>query len=225
MGAYADKVRSARGVQEALVLLAEGIDAILAADKSDWMSWGDEPRKPTANFGSIAALAGDEAYDRLQADAEYDRALLALKANPDDEAARAIVQRHVNRSLEHVAGGSAQWQSERSAESSEVTVGAVSVKKREQRRQLEQQRLNLAAHLGDGEDWTEAYELGGPMWLYLSNRDLVMSYPADVLRAMVEDVEEDSPQDAREMARDVLKEACADGPSSAGMRTAEGDVG
>src|SRR5437763_1578054 len=60
---------------------------------------------------------------------------------------------------------------------------------------------------------------GGPLWLYLGNRELVMSYPDHTRRMMVQDVELDSPTDAQEMARDVLKEACAEGPNSVGMGT------
>lgn len=108
---------------------------------------------------------------------------------------------------------------------SEVVVPAVSAEKMERRRLFARQALSLEAHLGSGEDWTEAYAKGGPMWLYTGNRDLVMSYPESIRRALIEDVIEDSPQDAHEMGRDILKQPGETGPGSPAMRTAEGNVG
>lgn len=178
----AAKVRAASNVQEALLSIAEGIDALLAAEKSDWMTWGEQ-RKPSANFGSIADALGDE---------EYDRRVAEIRQTNDG---------------------------------TEVVLPAASAEKQASRAAFEAARLNLKAYLGDGEDWNTAYAKGGPMWLYLANRDLVLSYPIDVQRAMVADVEEDDPRAAQEMGRDILKAPCEPGPGSPGMRTAEGDVG
>lgn len=76
----------------------------------------------------------------------------------------------------------------------------------EQRRLLERQQLRLATVLGDdSEDWTERYAQGGPFWLYTHRRDLVITYPQHVLKAMIADVEQDSPKLAYEMSLDVLK--------------------
>lgn len=71
---------------------------------------------------------------------------------------------------------------------------------------FEEQQLHLIDYLGDTEDWTEVYAKGGPMWLYIGNPELVKSLPDSTRRALVADLEEDSPQQAREMARDILKE-------------------
>lgn len=82
-------------------------------------------------------------------------------------------------------------------------------------------RLSFAEHvlkldeaLGDDEDWAHAYALGGPMWLYLGNRELVMSYPEFTKQAMIEDVSLDSARDAHEMARDILKHPTEEGPAT-----------
>lgn len=56
-----------------------------------------------------------------------------------------------------------------------------------------------------GIDATEAYVKGGPLWLYHGNRDFVMGLPEEMRKLMVQDVEIDSPQEAHEMAHDLLK--------------------
>ena len=81
------------------------------------------------------------------------------------------------------------------------------------RRAFEASSLGIAGALGaaaGNEDWNEHYAKAGPFWLYQHNRDLVMTYPANVRRAMVNDVAEDSPKLAYEMSRDVLKEAAGE---------------
>lgn len=110
-------------------------------------------------------------------------------------------------------------------DTSEVVLPTVGAERYKARCAFAESQLQLSAHLGDGEDWVWAYGKGGPMWLYLSNRDLVMSYPEEIRRRMVEDVEQDSPEDAHEMSRDILKAACETGPGSPAMHIADGEVG
>lgn len=93
-----------------------------------------------------------------------------------------------------------------------VELPSVSLERYHARWSFAKSTLKLDEALGDGEDWFDAYATGGPMWLYLGNRDLVMSYPVETRRAMIEDVELDSPQDAADMARDILKVPTQDVP-------------
>lgn len=95
------------------------------------------------------------------------------------------------------------------------------------RRAFERERLHLAEYLADDtQDWTEAYAMGGPMWLYLGNRDLVMSMPDSVRQAMVQDlIDTGAADDAHEMGRDILKQPCEDGPGSTAMHVGSGNVG
>lgn len=88
-----------------------------------------------------------------------------------------------------------------------VDIPPPSEAKQAYRRLFEQQALHLSEYLhDDDQDWTEVYAKGGPMWLYIGNPELVKSLPDSTRRALVSDLEEDSPQQAREMARDILKE-------------------
>lgn len=89
----------------------------------------------------------------------------------------------------------------------EVVIPPPSTEKMAKRMLFEQQALHLSEYLhDDDQDWTEVYAKGGPMWLYIGNPELVKSLPDGTRRALVSDLEEDSPQQAREMARDILKE-------------------
>lgn len=64
---------------------------------------------------------------------------------------------------------------------------------------------------GDMEtEWTAemaatAFAKGGPMWLYLGNRKAVMMLPNIARAWLVAEVEHDSPKDAHELSRDILK--------------------
>jgi hypothetical protein len=57
----------------------------------------------------------------------------------------------------------------------------------------------------DNEEAAIAYGIGGPMWLYLPQRETIMGLPEHVRQMMVEDVERDSPAQAQELGRDILK--------------------
>lgn len=109
-------------------------------------------------------------------------------------------------------------------DTTEVVIPPASPEKQAARRQFAEQSLQLEDNLGTGEDWLNAYAKGGPIWLYEGNRELFMTYGDHVRRAMVQDVIEDDPKYAGEMGRDVLKEACEEGPNlDLGSPTAIGD--
>lgn len=52
----------------------------------------------------------------------------------------------------------------------------------------------------------DAFAKGGPLWLYYGNRPALVSMPADWKRAFVHDVEKDSVREAQAMGRDILKD-------------------
>lgn len=73
--------------------------------------------------------------------------------------------------------------------------------------QLEQ-RAHISKFLSDyglDPEYIDSYIKGGPLVLYLSDRDMVNGLPNNVKTAMVQDVEINSPKEAHEMARDILK--------------------
>lgn len=64
----------------------------------------------------------------------------------------------------------------------------------------------------EGAKYIKSYAKGGPLLMYYSDRDYVMGLADDVKRAMVNDVQEESPKEAHEMARDILKDLDPGGP-------------
>lgn len=54
------------------------------------------------------------------------------------------------------------------------------------------------------EEFIHAYAVGGPLWFYYGDREGVLGLPIEVRRAMVNEVEQLSPQLAAEVARDLL---------------------
>lgn len=84
-------------------------------------------------------------------------------------------------------------------------IAPVSADKEALRRQWAE-ALRVHELLSDVANPIKAYAKGGPQWLYGYDRDAVMSLPLSARRAMVEDLREEDPKAAYEMARDVLKD-------------------
>ena len=55
-------------------------------------------------------------------------------------------------------------------------------------------------------DLTIGYIQGGPLWLYYQDNQLITTMPAEWRRTFVDDIAEDSPAAAQEIARDILKD-------------------
>jgi hypothetical protein len=68
----------------------------------------------------------------------------------------------------------------------------------------------LAVHYGWEEEHLDAFKRGGPLLLYYNEREMVRTLPPLWIRQFIEDVEVNSPEEAHEMARDLLKDVEAD---------------
>jgi hypothetical protein len=86
-----------------------------------------------------------------------------------------------------------------------VDIKPPSAEKKIERFEFAKQKLKLH-ECYDEENILEAYSKGGPLWLYTSDRDFVVKLPEELKRAMIEDLEELSPDEAALMARDLLKQ-------------------
>lgn len=69
----------------------------------------------------------------------------------------------------------------------------------------------------------ETYGRKGPAWLYAYDRDMVMQLPVGIKRVLIEDLEQDDPQAAQEMSRDILKSTGSG--MAGGVMLGEGNVG
>lgn len=73
--------------------------------------------------------------------------------------------------------------------------------------EMKDKRRKFARNIGLEDDNIEYYAKGGPLWLYLGDREFVMGLPVEWRRDMVQDVMETGlTKDAEEMGRDVLKD-------------------
>lgn len=87
------------------------------------------------------------------------------------------------------------------------------------RRKFEQDFLHLEDYYGEGADarsYVESYVKGGPLVLYFTDRDFIMSLPYETRQKLVEDVLRTSPKDAANMGADVLKHRGAERPTLGG---------
>ncbi len=57
----------------------------------------------------------------------------------------------------------------------------------------------------DEETTLDAFAKGGPLWLYHSNRDAAMQLPYEARQWLCADIAKDSPEEAAEISRDILK--------------------
>jgi hypothetical protein len=64
------------------------------------------------------------------------------------------------------------------------------------------------------EQAADAYAKGGPMWLYIGNRDAIFQMPEAWRSDMIDDIAVDSPAQAREVARDIFKKPGGDDDAS-----------
>lgn len=181
---FVEDVQRAKSPREAMLNLAAGLDILVERMdaleiNNNWDSWSEAP-----------ITADDIAAIDARRDAEHARRLKEVFTRPlSEQAFTAPVITETD-------------------DTTTVEIPPPSPERMAQRRLLESQQLHLADSLGTAEDWNEVYAKGGPAWLYHGNRELVMTLPMSTRQALVEDLAEDSPQQAHEMGRDILKEAC-----------------
>jgi hypothetical protein len=225
-------VRSARNPQEAMLHIAAALDRIEAkldqqpaAEPDPWGNWGHEyniaergpetvipPRGDGAAETIIRARQNKQAIEGVQAmldveaDAEERRALEAKLRLLKDEGA-SIIRREAGVRVQSLVDDSTVT----------VDIPPASPERQEDRRRfarnghlhsfLSQPALNEA-------EFEDAYAKGGPMWLYLGDRDAIMAMPPEYRVLMVADIEEDSPAQAQEVARDLLMDRGAEGTTA-----------
>lgn len=212
-----DKVRSAASPQEAMLALARGIDALITNANAQPDPWGQsswtrsdpngtlpEPTPTPGQAPSVVRAVQDAEAIRLLEDA------LAIETDAEERLAmeaRLRLLKETGGSMNEREVGDV-YSSEGDEESDSVTVSlkTPSAEKYERRHNFaEAMKLEEMIPLPADEAY-DAYAKGGPLWLYLGNRPVVMSLPYEWRQRMVMDVEEDSPRAAQEMARDILKD-------------------
>lgn len=203
------------------MVLAEGIDAILlllehplvTVTPSAWGEWETSPtlRTPaihtTDPSSELAAARKADAIAELEAqiavtvDGEDQRALEAkLRLLKDDG---KPIEPAVEEGIRLTTDGD--------------LVGLPAAdEKRKAARRFWALSHSLHTYQSTGNALTEhemadAFAKGGPMWLYLYDRDGVMRMADTARRDLIADLEHDSPAEAQQVARDILKDLTAEG--------------
>lgn len=200
------RVQQACSPQDAMLAIATALDDLLqreAAPAPDaWGQWtndnGFAPIKPEkiTDVGRAQRIAAVQAQLDAAHDPEDVQALAAELRLLKDSAANVVLPQVAEGQRVHIAGD---------GETGVVDFTAVSAERQDARRQWAARvKLHEFIPLGAA-DAQDNFAKGGPMWLYLGNRAAVMAMPLDWRRWLVSEVAQDSPAEAAEMGRDILK--------------------
>lgn len=223
------KVQQAPTPQQAMLAIAEALDRIEAkldqqpaAEPDTWGSWGSS--LPSVELHSIDPDAGyaSVTYEDPSRNAQQIEAIKQLMAvTTDDEDLQALqaklrlLQDEGGR-IENIDPG-VRVRSLDDGSNLTVDIPAASPERQAGRRFVAT-RDDFYSFLSTPgltkEEFVEAYAKGGPMWLYLGDRDAIMAMPPAWRQAMIQDIEQDAPLQAQEVARDILKDVDAGTPEA-----------
>jgi hypothetical protein len=205
------QVLTTKTPREAILILARAIDELRAPNP--WNEWdGDMVPLAEASEEKVAATDGEpdtsdvsdsdvrtwigRNYGRIPSDDSEGRALIAQVRSDLERAGRGEVRTDDFVMDEGVVQSRIDW-APRDEEHRARRAGFA--------RDILKLDVALGAH-PDGGDWAADYASGGPMWLYIGNRDLLMQYPDNVKAYMIGDVELYDQRVAHEMGADLLKQ-------------------
>ncbi len=221
MGNAIQKIRESKSPSGALVIVAELIDQLEDTvselsdrvnhiEVNDDISWGawEKPAKPAESDQPAEAWIPDPQDEVLLKQYEEE-----LKGNPDAEESRVLrakieLQRDKLQPPPELHDNAGQ-----AIETHYDSEGNAIVDLPKPTPEQIDTRAQLVGALGLRDQYGEeagalaedSFVRGGPLLLYLSDRDFVNSLPPGLKIALVEDVEKSSPRDAHEMGRDILK--------------------
>lgn len=217
----ADKVRAATSPQEAMLAVAEAMDELLA--RADVLLARETVPQPTSTWGSwINTSANNQHPPAVLAMPVVDRSAEIkrlrddlLIASGEDATALEAKLRLLLDDGQALLDTNPFSGARIGIDGELVDFPPVSATRKGRRGNWAASR-GLERFLAQGneliaEEMVDAYIAGGPMWLYLYDRDAVMQLPAEWRKDMVGDVECDSPAQAQELARDILKDSSPDG--------------
>lgn len=201
---YADRVHRAATPQLAMRALADGVDellTILKAQPAQTDPWGEwtAPEAAPADTGSVENDLRELEIAQVQE---------ALRKETDPETIQALnaklnLLKDTGAVPDNILPGEVIGADEHGV----VHVPVVSAERQATRRAWAIQHELGPQFLGmDLAEAADAFAKGGPVWLYYGNRPALMTMPPDWKRAMVHDLEEDSPIMAQSMGRDILKD-------------------
>lgn len=212
-----ERVLCAPNVKEAIGLLADELErqhAELAKLKPSeaWTAWDQVTEDKSSD-----TVDNDKVH--LESALAKARQELSEATDPDDQ--RALAAR-VELFEDELKGGTIpppdEGQRTEQIVSPEgdviVEVPKVSVEKEHERMLFAEEQLRLAeAYPDHGDTLVASYAVAGPLLLYYTDRDFVISQPDRIKKLMIEDVMEIAPMEAIEFGRDILKDSQSEAPS------------
>lgn len=204
-----DKIKQCGTIEEALLLLAEHIDSLVehchrtrSFDQPQPLKWVpfDERAQPLT---WVEATPLRDAPNK----AEFIEAQLATTQDGDERRALEAKLRLLkdDGGAPEVAPPGRPTQSIQVDDTTTVALPVPSYTQLVDRRQWAASRkLHEFLPLSEVEA-EDAFTKGGPMWLYLYDRDAVLSLPVEWRRELVEMIAEDSIPESQEVGRDILK--------------------
>lgn len=201
----AERVLAAENPKAALLVLAETIDALEARldepPADPWSKWDDHDThvKAQQDFAQLA---------EVERDLTILKGALATENNAEE---RKILEAKVRLKEDELKGRPDYVDADKKRTKITTGDGEAIVDLPPPTEEQAKQRAGFATRFLKlqeefGPEYVEAYVKGGPLWLYYGNRDFVNGLSASTKRAMVNDVQEHSPAEAHEMARDILKD-------------------
>lgn len=222
-----------RTPQEALLALAAyaveleaRIESLETAEpvKDTWQDWGEptvaEPEgEDWLNPGERAEIEGQIAEKKAElANNEDAQESMVLRATI------SLLEDKLIRPPEKIDLDQQRTVQVRNTDGSVVVdVPEVSEEVEAERYEFAIKQLKLHEQYGEeaGKEYARSYAKGGPLVLYYTDRDFVLGLTDDLKAAMVQDVEQHSPAEAHEMARDLLKDFDAEEMAAATLQIAE----
>lgn len=218
-----DAVRRARNPQEAMLVIARSLDVLSSKldmleelvveqhNQQDSWGWDDDaiPTDPVADLQlsreSIPAIE-EPAPIELLPEPDYSTMDPADAERVRQARARLAQDKPGQYISDTLAAGNAAKIGQTGDDSAIVDLPPVDDERKATRREFAKQ-IGIPGQYPTfpEEDILHAYELGGPMWLYLNDRDFVMKLPDVYRQQMVLDVMQDSERDGTNMGRDILK--------------------
>ena len=212
-----ERVKVAHSPQDALLAIAQGIDALHSALTKPRLAFSPPTKDPwSGTFGSewesgaVASIAEPDEPLRARivkireelesSDGEERRALeaeLRLAVEQLDPPVQSLPDRDQERPILHYTEGGVM-----------VDLPEADPETQDNRRAFAEKVLKLGQEFN--EEIIDSYVKGGPLVLYYTDRDYVVGLPDDFKRAMIRDVMQFSPAEAHEMGRDLLKDVDAD---------------
>jgi hypothetical protein len=216
-----EQIKTCRTPQEALLLLADAIDHLHA--RLDEL--GTPPADPWTTPIQWVSVEEAEAMYAHKPAADYGPQIEAVQTllngttDPDEHQAlqaklRLLRDQAGEKVYENDAAGGGTIESvpegERPSIASDGSNGTVELAAVSEERMNARARWAMDRKLEDfipldRSEAATAYANGGPMWLYLGNRDAIMAMPFAYREELVTELAKDSVVDAQEVGRDILK--------------------